>query len=115
MPPTELDGGFGRVAVGLGGPQGGGAGRLWGIVHVVRGRDGGVTGGRRDVPQVRDHVDAGVGHRLEGAGGVFGLLPVLGVGDAGVQAPADAARGFRGVREQQFLLGPGQGRGRAPR
>ena len=108
----QADRGHGRAAIGVAGPQRRDVRRLLGVGGADVGRGRGVPGGRRDVLQVGEHVDAEGGYRLEGAAQALGLTVLPDVSEAGVQAPADAARGLGGGADQELALGPGQGRAR---
>jgi hypothetical protein len=100
----HVDGGFGYGAIGLAGPQGGNVSRHRSLGRTVRGRDRRIPGGRRDGLEFREHVDTGVRDGLEGADRLPELHPVLRVRDGRVQAPADAAGGLCGGREQEVTL-----------
>jgi EmrB/QacA subfamily drug resistance transporter len=110
-PAEQLGGRFGHRPVGLAGPQGGDVRRHRGLVAAVGGRDGGGPGGRRDLLELREHVHAGLRERRERAVRRPEPLTVLGVGDRGVQAPADAADGLGRGGEQEVALGLIQGGG----
>ena len=105
----QADGGLGHLTVGLAGLQCGAPDRVRGRGRAVGRRHRGVPDGRLGGLEGREHVDADVGDFPEGADRP---LPVLGVHDGRVEAPADAADRFGGGGEQEVALDPVQRGGR---
>ena len=112
VPAEQVDGGFGHGAEGLARPQRGGVGRLRSLGAAARGLESSMPGGRGDLLEGRENVDARLRDGLEGIDRLPELLAVLGVGDGLIQAPSDAAGRLGRGSDQEVPFGPFQGCGR---